>query len=209
MEIIDISVTLQEGILVYPGDPKYHITKTSTFSKDAMNVSKISLGVHTGTHVDAPLHFIQNGADTTTLEITRYYGPCHVIDLQTIPFGQGITREDLERVRIPDATILLLQTRNGSIHSTEFFPRHVFLTEEGASYLIEKQILAVGIDYLSIDAYNSNNPAHHLLLAHHIPIFENLRLSHVLPGQYFFAGGPIKLKNSDGAPARVVLIKDL
>ena len=208
MKIIDISVTIQDGILVYPGDPEYTMIKASTFLKDEMNVSKICLGVHTGTHVDAPLHFIPEGTDIADLGIHRYYGLCQVIDLLDVAFGRGITREDLVQNQIPEGRIILLKTQNGGIRSQDFFPDHVYLTKEGAQYLIEKNTVTVGIEYLSIDAYNSNNPAHHLFLEQQIPIFENLLLSHVPPGQYFFAGGPIKLRNGDGAPARVVLIKD-
>ena len=208
MEIIDISVSVDEGILVFPGDPAYTITRVQSTPQASMNVSQISLGIHTGTHVDAPSHCIHQGKDITDLAIIHFFGKCRVLDLTSIPFGNGIQQSHLEPLNPQKSEILLFKTQNSNIPQNQFREDFVFLTPEGAKFLVSQQIKLVGIDYLSIDAYNDEQ-THHILLRKSIPIFENLNLAHVTPGSYFFAGGPLKLARCEGAPARAVLLKNL
>ncbi|MHA1713933.1 MAG: cyclase family protein [Candidatus Ranarchaeia archaeon] len=208
IQVYDISVAVENGITVYPGDPEYRIRRVQRIPPDKMNVSLITLGVHTGTHVDVPLHVVKDGQAVSSISLRRFYGPCRVIDLSHIAFGEGINASDLMHAGIGEKEIVLFKTKNSFIPRTLFRSDYIYLTPEGAEYLIRRKISTVGIDYLSIDKLDEDR-VHHILLEKSVPIFENLDLRKVSSGQYFFAGGPIKLVDSDGAPARAVLIKGI
>ena len=215
MRVIDISVPLKSlkmGMHVYPGDTPYFARTEKTIHKDGMRLSRLELGSHNGTHLDAPAHYIEGGAETETLPIELLVGPAWVADLTAVSEGMGITIEHLEAV-MPESPVerLLLKTRNSALWSRDYFqPRFVFLTPEAAQWLVEKGIKSVGIDYLSIEKFGGDGPKTHLaILGVNGVIMEGLDLSEAEGGrEYTLAFLPLKAPGLDGAPARAILISN-
>ncbi len=205
MDIIDISLEIGEKTIFYPGDPQFSITRVLDMAAkgDKYNLSKIEIGVHTGTHVDAPLHFIADGKDILNLPLNNFYGKCKVIHLDKIKYNETITEDHLKDKNIEPGLIVLFRTKNSFLYQEKFRKDYISLSVEGAIYLISKKVKAVGIDYLSI----GNPEVHHSLLAADIIIYEGLNLTHVDPGFYTFAGFPLKISGSEGSPIRAVLIR--
>ncbi|MFX1252772.1 MAG: cyclase family protein [Promethearchaeota archaeon] len=208
MLIIDISMGLSEDMIFYPGDPKFQLTRFFSIPKDSVNLSKVEFGVHTGTHVDAPLHFVDKAPNITDFPLTKFYGPASVLDLTDLNYGSGISSKHLSRFTINQDDIVLFKTKNSMSDYKEFKHNFVYLTKEGAQYLVKKKIKAVGIDYLSIEKFDSDEPEIHLtLLNHNVIIFEGLDLSRAKPGRYIFVGFPLKITGAEGAPVRAVLLQ--
>jgi len=205
MKIIDISLEMGENMIIYPGDPEFTLSSVLNMSKgDDYNLSEVKMGVHTGSHLDSPLHFISNGESVSDIPITRFYGDCLVLDLTYINFGSEIAEEDLQSQNfVPDA-IILFKTKNSSVIMDQFRENYVTLSLDAAKVLVRSKIRAVGIDYLSIGSPDT----HKLLLSNGIIIYESLVLNHVLAGIYTFIGFPLKILGSEGAPTRAVLIQE-
>ncbi len=209
MKIHDISVSISNKLVTYKGDPGVKITRRSDFSKgDAMVLSDIEMGAHTGTHVDAPLHFVPGGNTIDRLDLNLLIGPAFVADLPNT--ARAISAADLEGARIPPGTTrLLMRTSNGARwDKPEFQEDFVALGAEGAQWVLDHGIKLVGIDYLSIEPFGStDHPVHHLLLQAQVIIIEGLDLRQVTPGTYELICLPIKLAGAEGAPARAVLVE--
>jgi arylformamidase len=209
MKIIDISVTLDNDLTIWPGDPAYHTERVHKIEDGAnANVSIIEMGAHTGTHVDAPYHFLTDGGTVENLPLEAMLGPAQVIQIGDE--AQVIDRKVLQAAHIPaETTRLLLKTRNSSFWQEkprQFHPDFVGIDEDGANYLVETGVRLVGIDYLSISPYHKSRPTHEGLLKARVVIIEALNLAGVEPGKYNLACLPIKLGGVEGAPARVVLM---
>jgi arylformamidase len=173
------------------------------------NVSRLSAGVHTGTHVDAPHHFLNDGRTVEQLPLDALTGPCYVTQL---PDGiEAITAEVLAGTPIPGGTTrLLFGTSNShwwARGESEFQEDFVAITEGGARWLVEHEIKLVGVDYLSVAPYRLSVPTHTILLEAGIVVIEGLDLSETPRGFYDLYCLPLKLLGSDGAPARVILIQ--
>jgi arylformamidase len=206
-EWIDVTVGLQAGMVNWPGDPKFEIHKLTTLEKgDDANISVISSCVHIGTHVDAPLHFFQKGYDVTAIPLATLIGKARVIEIQN---AVEITREEIEQHNIKKGERILFKTKASGINWTlkPFNPDYVALTIPAASYLAETRVCLVGIDYLSIAQIANSTIVHRALLDKNICIVEGLDLSNVNEGDYDMICLPLKISNSDGSPARVVLKK--
>jgi arylformamidase len=205
MKIIDISLDVGKNMISYPGDPEFTMTSVFNMSKgDDLNLSEVKMGVHTGSHLDSPLHFIKNGESITDMPITQFYGDCIVIDLTYLNFGNEITIESLKSQKFGSNLIVLFKTKNSSVIKNKFREDFITLSLDAARLLVKSKIKAVGIDYLSIGSPDT----HKLLLSNRIIVYEGLMLNHVDPGKYTFIGFPLKLTGSEGAPTRAVLIKD-
>lgn len=203
-QIIDISLPLNSETIIYPGNPPIEV-ETLT-SKSGSVHSKISFGSHTGTHVDAPRHAFPKGNPIDTFSLSSYVGLCRVLDLTRNT--KKIDAHDLEEKRIQADERILLKTRNSFIGYEKFRDDYVYLTSEAAIYLAEKNIMLLGIDYLSVKQRGApDNTAHTALLANNIPIVEGLNLKDILEGAYFLICLPLKFTGLDGAPARAVLLK--
>jgi arylformamidase len=201
---IDVSVPIRGGMLHWPGNPEVAVTQTEDLRRgDIATVSAVSLGVHTGTHVDAPNHFILDGTGVDSIPLDRFIGPARVLDLGDV--GRIYPR-DLERLGIQAGDRLLFKTRN-SLYWTEkgFRPDYTSLSLEAAEWLVERGVQTVGIDYLSIAPMDAAPETHQPLLAAGIGIIEGLDLSRVDSGFYDLICLPLRLEGLDGAPARVVL----
>jgi len=205
MKIYDISMTLRPQMAVWPGDDPFEMTPTARIADGAhCNLSRLSMGSHTGTHVDPPMHFIDGADSIEKLDLQRLLGPADVIDCTGMP---EVSADALEG-KLADGIVPLLKTDSSRLPDTlPFRDDYVYLTASAARLLAERRVKAVGIDYLSI-AGNDGVPVHRILLEAGIAIIEGLRLAHVPPGRYTLACLPLKIKGCDGAPARAILIKD-
>lgn len=202
---IDISLTLSENTPVFLNDAPFITKEILQIKKgNVANVSFIEMGSHSGTHIDAPRHFIDNGDSIDTISINKLIGSAKVYEIKNKRF---ITREDLNNLDICVGDIILFKTDNGDkLLYKEFFKDFVYLDNSAADFLVEKNIKAVGIDYLSIEYYYSNDYyVHKKLLSNDILIIEGLLLNNVPQGVYKIYAFPLKISKCDGSPARVIL----
>jgi len=209
MKIYDITLPISPNMPVWPGDPPVVLERVSSMDAGAHdNVSRLACSVHTGTHVDAPHHFLNDHRTVEALSLDVLTGPAHVIQ---IPEDVDlITADVLEKAAVPSrASRLLLKTRNSRFwerREREFVMDFVGISVDGAEWLVRIGVKLVGIDYLSIAPYKHSIPTHQVLLEPGIVILEGVDLSAVAPGSYTLYCLPLKLAGSDGAPARVILI---
>jgi arylformamidase len=205
MPIYDVTVTLRAGMPTWDGepDPECRPIKEIGVDGEEAQVSLLTVGTHTGTHVDAPAHFIPGGATVDMLPLDALVGPCRVVQVHA---DRLIEPVDLES-GATNTTRLLLKTRSGRLWEAPTF-RHDFvaLSAAAAEWLVAEGVLLIGIDYLSIDPYDAQPAVAHLtLLRAGVIVLEGLDLRDVPPGEYDLAALPLKLAGADGAPARVVL----
>jgi arylformamidase len=205
MEIIDVSVPIRPEMPIYDGNPGMRLTRVQSIEDGApANVSELELGTHTGTHVDAPLHFIAGGDGVELLPLEVLVGPAHVVDATSL--ARPIDADSLAGLKLPDgAERLVLKTRNSELWARSDFTRDfIRLTADGARLLIGRGARLVALDYLSI----GDRDAHRVLLGSGIVALEGLDLREVEPGPYQLVCLPLRLVGADGAPARVVLLRD-
>ncbi len=208
MKLHDVSTLISEDMPIWPNDPGISMDLTSSIARgDNANVTRFNMGVHTGTHIDAPFHFEPNEATIDQLSLDLFIGPCRVFEIPEI--SQTIGPSDLEKLDFDNHIRVLFKTRNSKLWKNGervFKKDFVHMQLEGAKFLIDQSIKLVGIDYLSIENYGSlDHATHHLLLRNNVVILEGLDLSRVSPGDYELIALPLKLKGADGSPARVVL----
>ena len=204
----DVSRPLRDGGTIYPGDPEIAFrTHASIDRGDPANVSALALGSHSGTHVDAPSHFIRGGSPVDRIPLVRLIGPAAVLNLPTSLAVVGAA--DLARLDFRGQRRVLLRTRNSAAAAKAgFSPDYCALAPDGAGYLIDRGIELIGIDALSIEPFGADDFAvHHLLLKRGVVIVEGLDLSSIAAGVYQFVCLPLRLEGLDGAPARAVLIE--
>jgi arylformamidase len=198
MEIIDISVPIRPGMVTYPGDPEVRLERVDSIADGATaNISRLDFGVHTGTHVDAPVHFLEGAGGADELELDVLNGPCEVV---------GAERLDESAVAaVPaGAERVLFKTPNSELWALDTFPDEFErLNGPAAKALVERGVRLVGVDYLSV----GDEEAHHTLLGAGVVPVEGLDLRGVEPGSYDLHCLPLRLVGSDGAPARAILVK--
>jgi arylformamidase len=208
MQIIDITLTVYPKLPVWPGDPSIEIQQVRFMDKgDVCNVSNLRMGVHAGTHVDAPHHFLNDGQTVEKINLDAMVGDAYIC--QYDDDVNSITAEQLENVSIPkDVKRLLIKTRNSKLWkmNKEIFDKDfVAISPNGAEWLVERGIQLVGVDYLSVAPFGEGTFTHRILLSAGIVALEGLNLAEVNTGYYELICLPLKLKDSDGAPARVIL----
>lgn len=208
MRIYDISVAVTPELATWPGDPKIIIDRFSKIEAgDDANVSRISFCVHSGTHVDAPNHFIAEGITVDLLPLEDLIGNVQVFELPDSI--DRINKDVVSSCSIkPNITKVLFKTRNSQFWENldRFRPDFVAISADGAEALVEKGVRLVGVDYLSVAPFDDPTPTHQILLSHQVIALEGINLSNVPAGTYQLICLPIKLAGSDGAPARAVLI---
>jgi arylformamidase len=204
--IYDVSVPLRPSMPTYAGEPGPKLEHLKQMSRgDSANVTALSLGSHTGTHVDAPHHFLDGSSTVEAMPPDSLIGPARVIELTE---QRHIAASDLESASIPrGATRLLLKTQNSRFwEDDEFHTDFVGLTGDAAEWLVGRRFVLIGIDYLSIERFRSaEHEVHKTLLAANVVILEGLDLRSVTAGEYTMACAPLKVVGADGAPARVFL----
>jgi len=205
MSLIDVSVPLDANVPTYPGNTPFTIeAMMRTGRGDHANVSTLHMSAHSGTHVDAPWHSLNDGARTESLALDILVGPARVVE---VPAAHGITAEDLAPFNLTGDVRVLLKTANSRLWgSPEFRADFIGVTESGARHLVERGVKLVGVDYLSVEVFKTPGaPAHHALLGAGVVIVEGLNLREVEPGAYDLICLPLRIVGCDGAPARVVL----
>ena len=206
MRVIDISVPNGPGQHVYPGDPEPRVDPVRRIAQgDVCNLSLLTLGSHTGTHVDAPYHFLPDGPRLGDVPLERMVGEALVADLRG---RAAVDAAALANVPLRSGDILLCRTDNSWRWEAPAFQRDfVYVTDYAAALLVERGVKALGMDYLSIEQFGSPDfPVHHRLLGAGVFVIEGLDLKAVDPGRYTLVCLPLKFPDLDGAPARAVLL---
>jgi arylformamidase len=209
MRIYDISVNLRHGGVIYPGNPPISITAQQSISQGAgANVSRLDMGSHTGTHVDAPKHFFDDGTGVDVMPLDVLMGPARLIAFPDSVMSIG--EAELSAHDLRGVTRVLFKTRNSAwlaSGTTEFHPDYTYVAPDGAAYLASLGVRLVGVDYLSVEQFHSgHHRTHRTLLERGIVIVEGLLLAEPPAGDYDLRCLPIKVAGLDGAPARAVLI---
>lgn len=198
MEIIDISVPIRTGMVTYPGDPEVRLERVKAIADgESANISKLDLGVHTGTHVDAPSHFIDGAAGAEALPLDALNGPCEVVAVDSL--------DESAVAAVPaGAERVLFKTPNSELWAQDSFPEEFErLNGAAATALVERGVRLVGVDFLSV----GDEDAHRALLGAGVVPVEGLDLRGVEPGSYELHCLPLLLVGSDGAPARAILVR--
>ena len=201
----DITLLISDTLITWPEDPTVSIRKTSMISQgNACNVSELKFGSHCGTHIDAPYHFEESGITIDHIPLDSLIGNATVFDIKN---KEKIDLDDLKSLELQNCKRVIFKTRNSICWKfSEFKKDFVYITKEAAKYLADSNVKLVGIDSLSVDKFdNIYADAHHILLGKGIIIIEGLDLNNVKAGEYELIALPLKIKDGDGSPARVVL----
>lgn len=204
-QFLDVSVPLVAGLPAYPGNPEFELQPVKRIAEGgSSNVSRLVMGTHTGTHVDAPKHFFENGQSVEGLRLDLLLGRARVVQISR---RGGIGPEDLAETGLREDIRVLLKTWNSALWNGQPFQQdYTHLTEAGAQYLVEQGVKVVGIDYLSVEQFKKPGaPAHRALLSQDVIIIEGLNLCEAEPGFYELYCLPLRITGGDGAPARVIL----
>ena len=203
MKIFDITRPLHPEMPIYPGNPEVEF---EVFEGETSTHTRVSLGTHTGTHIDAPKHIFKDGNSVDEIALEKCYGACRVIDVSDCT-GEKVTREMIESYDIQSQEILLFKTKNSLRPFEVFYEDFVYLDGDMCEWLSTIPVRSVGVDYLSVKKKGgSDNRPHTAFLEKNIPIFEGLDLSEVKEGRYTFVGLPMKYKGLDGSPVRAILL---
>lgn len=207
-ELYDISVTLRPGLAVWPGDPALELQKIGLIAEGSVaNITRILASAHTGTHMDAPIHFLEGATGIDQFPLDALVGTVYVLDFTRLDHHIGPA--DLEAAGLPSgAERVLFKTTNSAIwdDGTEFRRDYIALAPAGAQWLVDRGVKLVGIDYLSIEEFEPARPdTHYTLLGKRVVIVEGVDLRKVEPGEYTIFALPVKIQDADGAPARVLL----
>lgn len=208
MKYYDITVPIHAGMPVYGDDPPVEISRTHSInSGDPYNVSRLLMGAHTGTHVDAPSHFVDGAGGVDEIPLEVLIGPVKVVDLSSVSV---VSADALAGAELNGAKRLLLKTSNSRLWSeTGFRKDFVYLTGDAAEYLVAAGVKLVGIDYLSVEEFDAAPASAHLaLLGAGVVILEGVNLSEVEAGEYKLICLPLPIKGCDGAPCRAVLVDE-
>lgn len=209
-KVYDISMTIEPEMPVYKGRQEMapKLVTLSNHDSASHHQSQITMNLHTGTHIDAPLHMIKGGARIDYFTENNLFNPCQVLDLTGVQ--DRITAAELEKLDISEGNFILLKTRNSNPGFLKKNPeKFIYLAESGARFLAELEPLpaGVGIDALGIERDQPDHPSHKTLLEKEIGILEGLRLNEVPAGFYTLLLAPLKFKDTEGAPARAFLLK--
>jgi arylformamidase len=205
--VIDISRKVKKGMTVWPGDGGINIYRKASIKEgDSCNVSSIDMGLHTGTHIDAPLHYFDELQDIASLDLSMYIGYVSIFELDV---KDCISEDDIKEFNIEKGDVVFFKTGNSEILETEGFVKDfIYLDKSASEYLLKKGIKTVGIDYLSVDGYHTKGfHSHNILLSNGIGVIEGLFLKDVNSGKYFFSCLPLRIEGADGSPVRGVLLE--
>jgi arylformamidase len=206
MAIFDISIGIDESLPLWPGDPELRLQWAAKIEQgDLVNLTELSMGIHAGTHIDAPLHFLPQGKPIDSLDLNVLVGEAQVVAIpQEVDLVTVDILEDLDEI---NATRVLFKTKNSQLWDTPTFQKdYVALDVSAAQWLLNRGVQLVGMDYLSIAPFNDPSPTHEILLSNNIVIVEGLDLRSVNPGLYTLICLPLKLAGREAAPARAILM---
>lgn len=207
MKIIDISWPIFSSMTEYKDRKSVQFAHAKKFAEDQVRETIICMNVHSGTHVDAPAHFLPDGKTLDLVDPGTLMGVCRVIDCTDVQ--EKITNEDLAKHNLQAGEIILFKTKNSKLAiDAPFNPEFIYLDQMGAQYLVERKVRSVGIDYLGIERNQPDHQTHKTLLGNDIAIIEGVRLEHVSAGNYFLFCLPLSVVGLDAAPARAYLAMD-
>ncbi|MBF0708057.1 MULTISPECIES: cyclase family protein [Bacillales] len=204
MKMYDVSAPIFNGMAVYKNKEEKQ-PEINTTTNGHVTESRLSLDVHTGTHVDAPLHMMNDGATIESINQEDLVGKAKVIDVTNVK--GAISDKDIEAEDIQEGDFILFKSQNS--FEEEFNFDFVFVGEDAARYLAERNIRGVGVDGLGIERSQPEHPTHRSLFEKDVIIMEGLRLKDVAAGEYFMVAAPLKLQGTDASPARVLLFEGL
>ena len=201
---LDVSVALRDGLVPWPGDPPFRLDRVSDLARgDVCTFSTLAMSAHAGTHVDAPLHYLEHGPSVEMLPLDATVGPARVVAIRN---RRRIDVDDLLEHRIRKGERVLFRTRNSARdRKGVFFEDYVALSPEAARYLASRQLRAVGVDGPSVGPFQHGADTHRMLLGAGIWVIEWLDLRRVAPGAYDLVCLPLRIVGGDGAPARAIL----
>lgn len=204
MKILDISMPITEDMNVYKDDPakKPVITVVSDFSNAPAHETKIEMNIHTGTHIDMPLHMLENGQTIKDINLEKVFTKCKVFDL--VHVDEKISKEHLSGKTIAEGDFILLKTKNSLVKNPG--KNFIYLDKSGAEYLADRKVCGVGIDSLGIERDQPDHETHKILLSLGVIILEGLILKDIEEGEYFLSALPINIPSAEGAPVRAVLL---
>ncbi|WP_044896485.1 cyclase family protein [Bacillus alveayuensis] len=204
MKIYDVTASIYEGMPVYKNKPEKQ-PKIHTVTNAHVTESRIDMDLHTGTHVDSPLHMINDGETMESISIEDLVGNVKLFDLTNVE--DRITKKDLEELDIQKGDFVLFKTKNS--FDEEFNFDFIFVAEDAAQHLAEIGVKGVGIDALGIERSQPGHPTHRTLFSHQVIVMEGLRLKDIPQGEYFMVAAPLKVQGTDAAPARVLLLEGI
>ena len=213
-KIIDLSHTLSSDMLVYPGTERPVFQWLGRANSEGFNLTRFTMLTHTGTHIDAPKHFLDDVACVDEIPLQRLFGRANIFRYKKEPEGQEITLDDIvsSEFQLEEDQIFILATGIEKFAETKRYnEKYPFPSEEVVNWLINKKIKAYMTDATAVDPVGTkDNTNHHLLLGAGIPIVENLKNLYLIPKdkEFFISALPIKLKGRDGAPCRAVALID-
>lgn len=204
MKIYDITMPVSSDLPTFPGDPPVTVEPVTRLARgDAANVSLITMTTHSGTHIDSPLHYNDHGAPVDRIPLPLLVGKALLVEIHGV---RQIGRKELARLPIGGEERLLIKTGNSLLWERPgFIEDYAYLTADGAEYLLETGVRLVGIDYLSVEAFDGSGEVHRLLLGNGVVILEGLNLDGIPAGSYELICLPLKIAGGDGAPVRAVL----
>lgn len=207
MKLYDISMPIAVDMPVFKNEQsrKPELIPVKSIEENQVLIHKILLDLHSGTHIDAPSHYFKDGKTIDQLSMTKEVCKCRVLDLTSV--DEKISEAELLKFHIQSGEFILLKTKNSN--DSGFNPDFVYLTEEGAQYLVGLGIRGVGIDAMTIERNQPNHETHKLLLEKEIMIIEGLRLANVMAGEYSMVALPINIVGAEAAPTRVLLVEGL
>jgi arylformamidase len=203
MKFYDVTAPIFEGMPVYKNKTEKQ-PKLTSVTNDYVTESRIDMDVHTGTHIDAPLHMVKGGDTFETISLDRLVGPCKLFDLTHV--NDKITKDDIAALDIQENDFVLFKTKNSLEDAFNF--EFIYVAEDAARYLADQKVRGVGIDALGIERSQPGHPTHKTLFSAGVIVIEGLRLKEVPEGSYFMVAAPLKLVGTDAAPARVLLFTE-
>lgn len=210
MHIIDLTHEIKNGMMIYPGDPEISISEGLTHDRDYCHVDQFHLNSHTGTHIDAPLHFLPEGKPITDFSAEAFLRHGIAIDLRHKKASEPITKEDISSVRLKKGDAAVLVTGWYRYFGTEEYLKHPYLSKEAAEYLVDQGVSIVAVDFLNVDQTCGDAwDAHNILLGSERLIVENLDNTFALEFEksYLFSFLPLKVLGTDGSPIRAIAIE--
>lgn len=203
-KIIDISLPLTNSTVVYPNNVPLSIETHAHMPESTTHLSKITMGTHTGSHIDAPMHAVIGANTLDQIPLDTFIGVCRVVDATHRGPGESVKKEDIGEVKIGDR--ILIKTSNSIRGFEKFYDDYVYLDGDAADWLASEKVQLVGIDYLSIKQKGSKDQRPHTsLLENNIPIIEGINLNNIAPGYYELICLPLKFVGVEGGPARIIL----
>lgn len=207
MKVFDISIPFSSTTPTWKNEQSFQRELVKTIAVNGANVSKLTLGSHSGTHIDAPFHFLPSGKTIEKINLAALIGPCRVIQFD---YGKDeITKDELAAFQIQKGERILIGANGRRLYASHYDPQFTPLSPGAAHLLASVPVQLLGLDYLSVErSGNPGHPVHTSLLTYGVIILEGIDLSEVDPGNYYLVCLPLKIASGDGAPARAILLDE-